>query len=156
MVHIFQLQKDASEETLIKLAHLLLEQQGPLAKNEPFATDMHAQILATIKLAQEEHSHAHIFIAEKEQAFVGAAFLNVAISIDKGGHYIWLNDLFVHKEHRNQGIAKKILLKVIYWAETKNIKGIELETGINNEATKALYNSLGFYDIISKRYGFGF
>ncbi|WP_413379579.1 GNAT family N-acetyltransferase [Alkalihalobacillus sp. 1P02AB] len=156
MVNVYQIRKDADEQTLIKLADLLLEQQGPLASSEPYATDMHSQILNTIKLTQEDSSHAFIFVAEKNETFVGAAFLNVAISIDKGGHYIWLNDLFVHKEHRNQGIAKKILLKVIYWAEQKKIKGIELETGINNEATKALYNSLGFHDIVSKRYGFRF
>ncbi len=83
-------------------------------------------------------------------------FLNVALSIKKGGYYIWLNDLYVHKEHRNQGIAKKVLLNVIYWAEQQDIKGIELETGINNEATKALYNSLSFYDIVSKRYCYHF
>ncbi|GAF64013.1 putative acetyltransferase [Bacillus sp. TS-2] len=156
MVKVYRVTSDADKQFIERLADLLLEQEGPLAQKEPYASEIRNQILATIQLTQENHSNAHIFVAEKDHLLVGAAFLNVAISLDKGGHYIWLNDLFVHKNQRNQGIAKKILLKVIYWAEQRNIKGIELETGINNEATKALYNSLGFYDIVSKRYGFRF
>ncbi|MDY7223459.1 GNAT family N-acetyltransferase [Halalkalibacterium halodurans] len=151
MVNVYKLPRNANRDTQIQLADLLMGQMESIGTKEPYQ-----QALKTIELALHPDSQAHIFVAEKDEAMVGAAFLNVGLSLDKGGYYIWLNDLYVHKEHRNQGIAKKILLKIIYWAETKEIKGIELETGINNEATKALYNSLGFYDIISKRYGFRF
>ncbi|MDT8859603.1 GNAT family N-acetyltransferase [Alkalihalobacillus sp. MEB130] len=151
MVKVYEVNKEVDIQFKRRIADLFMGQLDHIGP-----TNAYDQLIATIDLALKEDSQAHIFVAEKEQTLVGAAFLNVALSIDKGGHYIWLNDLYVHKEHRNQGIAKKILLKVIYWAEQEQIKGIELETGINNEATKALYNSLGFYDIISKRYGFRF
>ncbi|WP_306301175.1 GNAT family N-acetyltransferase [Thalassobacillus sp. C254] len=113
-------------------------------------------LLNAINLALEEGSQAHIFVAESNGNVLGVAFLNIGVGLNKGGYYLWLNDLYVHKEHRNQGIAKRLLLKIIYWAENNDIKGIELETGVNNAATKALYNSLGFYDVVSKRYGFRF
>ncbi|WP_332634537.1 GNAT family N-acetyltransferase [Halalkalibacter flavus] len=148
MVKVYEVDKEADIQLKRRIADLFMGQLEPIGP-----TNAYDQLMKTINLALKEDSQAHIFIAERENTIVGAAFLNIALSIDKGGHYIWLNDLYVHKEHRNQGIAKKLLLKVIYWAEQKEIKGIELETGINNEATKALYNSLGFYDIISKRYG---
>ncbi|KHF38428.1 GNAT family N-acetyltransferase [Halalkalibacter okhensis] len=148
MVKVYEVDKEADIQLKRRIADLFMGQMEPIGP-----ANAYDQLTKTINLALKEDSQAHIFIAEKENTIVGAAFLNIALSIDKGGHYIWLNDLYVHKEHRNQGIAKKILLQVIYWAEQKEIKGIELETGINNEATKALYNSLGFYDIISKRYG---
>ncbi|WP_100373544.1 GNAT family N-acetyltransferase [Bacillus sp. FJAT-45037] len=151
MVKVFEISKDADEVLQHRIADLLMGQMESVWAPNPYE-----QLLSSIKLALKEGSQAHIFVAEKDETLVGAAFFNVGISIDKGGHYIWLNDLFVHKEHRNQGIAKKLLLQIIYWAENEKIKGIELETGINNEATKALYNSLGFYDIVSKRYGFRF
>lgn len=148
MVNIYEVSKDASTEFQKRIADLFMGQMGTLGfKNAD------ESLITAIELALMEDSQAHIFVAEKGDMLVGAAFLNVSISIDIGGRYIWLNDLYVHKEHRNQGIAKKLLLHIIYWAEQKNIKGIELETGVNNEATKALYNSLGFYDIVSKRYG---
>ncbi|WP_017726886.1 GNAT family N-acetyltransferase [Halalkalibacterium ligniniphilum] len=151
MVKVFEVSRDADESLRLKIAELLMGQMESIGSNDPYQ-----QLLHTIYLSLETQSQAHIFVAEKDKAIVGAAFFNVGISMEKGGHYIWLNDLYVHKEHRNQGIAKKLLLKIIHWAETEDIKGIELETGINNEATKALYNSLGFYDIVSKRYGFRF
>jgi GNAT superfamily N-acetyltransferase len=118
------------------------------------ASDADERINYALDLILEEDSPAHMFVAEIDNIIVGLAFYNIAISIKKGGYYIWLNDLFVHKDYRNKSIARKMILKLVYWAENEDIKGIELETGINNEATKALYNSLGFYDIVSKRYGF--
>lgn len=151
MVKVYEIPKSADVQLQRRVADLLMGQMETLGSK-----DAYQQLTATIELALKTDSQAHIFVAEKEDTLVGAAFFNVALSIDKGGHYIWLNDLYVHKEHRNKGIAKKLLLHVIYWAEQQKIKGMELETGINNEATKSLYNSLGFYDIISKRYGFRF
>ncbi|MEB1806208.1 MAG: GNAT family N-acetyltransferase [Bacillaceae bacterium] len=148
---IFEVPTDADQSLRIRIADLLMGQMETLGKE-----DAYDRLLEAINLALQEGSSAHIFVAELEGAIIGAAFFNIGISITKGGHYIWLNDLYVHKEYRNRGIAKKLLLKIIYWSENEDIKGIELETGINNEATKALYNSLGFYDIISKRYGFRF
>ncbi|MFC0557727.1 GNAT family N-acetyltransferase [Halalkalibacter alkalisediminis] len=149
MVKVYEVDKDVDIQFKRRVANLFMGQLEPIGP-----ANVYDQLMRTIDLALKQDSQAHIFVAEKQDTLVGAAFFNVALSIDKGGHYIWLNDLYVHKEHRNQGIAKKLLLHVIYWAENEGIKGIELETGINNEATKSLYNSLGFYDIISKRYGF--
>lgn len=148
---IYEVAKDSDQPLRNKIADLLMGQMESVGEKNAYEL-----LLQAINLALQEGSSAHIIVAEKDDTILGAAFFNIGISIAKGGHYLWLNDLYVHKEHRNQGIAKKILLNVIYWAENKEIKGIELETGINNEATKALYNSLGFYDIISKRYGFRF
>ncbi|MGY4689502.1 GNAT family N-acetyltransferase [Salibacterium sp. K-3] len=150
-MNIYEIPKDASQNLREEVADLLMDQMASIGKDNAYEL-----LMDSIHLALQEHSDAHIFVAETEGAIVGAAFFNLGIALDKGGYYIWLNDLFVHKEHRNQGIAKKLLLKIIYWAENQGIKGIELETGVSNAATKALYNSLGFYDVVSKRYGFRF
>ncbi|MFB5661368.1 GNAT family N-acetyltransferase [Alteribacillus sp. HJP-4] len=148
---IYDIPKDADQNLREQVADLLMGQMESIGRENAYEL-----LLKAIDMTLEDNSGAHIFVAEYEGSILGAAFLNIGISLDKGGHYIWLNDLYVHKEYRNQGIAKKLLLKVIYWAENRGIKGIELETGISNAATKALYNSLGFYDVISKRYGFRF
>ncbi|TLS37986.1 GNAT family N-acetyltransferase [Pseudalkalibacillus caeni] len=114
-------------------------------------------ILNGINLALEESSPSKIVVAEsKENEIIGVAFFNIGISLTNGGPYIWLNELYVDPDYRNRGVGRKLLLHVIYWAEHEGIKTIELETGINNEVTKHMYNSLGFYDIVSKRYGFSF
>ncbi len=110
-------------------------------------------LLKTIDLALSDRSGAEFFVAEADSQIIGCAYFNIGISLEKGGHYIWLNDLYVKRDERQKGIAKRLLLHVLHWAEQNDLKGIELETGINNAATKKLYNSLGFYDIVSKRYG---
>lgn len=148
---VYEVPKDASEEMITNVADLLMGQMESIGLDNAYEL-----LVNSIHLTLEEDSNAHLFVADVDGAILGAAFMNISISLDKGGKYIWLNDLFVDKNHRNRGIAKKMLLKIIYWAENNELKGIELETGINNEATKALYNSLGFYDVVSKRYGFRF
>lgn len=146
---IYKVSNDADRALRDKITDLLV-----IKLKNVGADDAYERILAALDLTLQEGSSAHIIVAEVDEAIVGIAFFNIAISVKKGGKYVWLNDLYVHPDYRNRGIAKKLLLKLIYWAEGEQCKGIELETGINNAATKALYNSLGFYDIISTRYGF--
>ena len=148
-MNIYKIANNIDQSLRNKIVDLLL-----IKLKNVGADDAHERILAALDLTLQENSSAHIIVAELDDIVVGIAFFNVSISIKKGGYYVWLNDLYVHEEYRKRGIAKKLLLKLIYWAETEDIKGIELETGINNAATKALYNSLGFYDVISTRYGF--
>lgn len=141
-----------AEPSLIKkIASLLMQQMTRHNTQEAYNL-----LLNGIQLALKEESPAHIIVAEKNEEILGVAFFNVGISLKMGGRYVWLNDLFVHKEFRNRGIAKKMLLHLIRWSEKENIRGIELETGVNNSVTKHLYNSLGFYEIVSDRYCFNF
>lgn len=141
-----------AEPSLIKkIASLLMQQMTRHNTQEAYNL-----LLNGIQLALKEESPAHIIVAEENEEILGVAFFNVGISLKMGGRYVWLNDLFVHKEFRNRGIAKKMLLHLIRWSEKENIRGIELETGVNNSVTKHLYNSLGFYEIVSDRYCFNF
>ena len=147
MVKVYKIEKIEDSEIRLAITRLMMEQMNALSI--PITEE---ELLKTIDLALEKHSGAEIFAAEEEEKVIGCAFLNTGIGLDKGP-YIWLNDLYVHKEFRGRGIARKMLLKVLHWAEQEGFNGLELETGINNIATKKLYNSLGFYDIVSKRYG---
>ncbi|WP_018921532.1 GNAT family N-acetyltransferase [Salsuginibacillus kocurii] len=150
-MEIFQVPNNADEPLRQQIFNLLMGQMDSVGER-----NAEERLDRAIEETLEDDSPAYLFIAQHQGEVLGAAFLNVGISLSKGGRYIWLNDLYVHKDHRQQGIAKKLLLHIIYWAENNNLKGIELETGVNNQATKALYNSLGFYDVVAKRYGFSF
>ncbi|MFS0787328.1 GNAT family N-acetyltransferase [Shouchella sp. 1P09AA] len=151
MIEIVELSADTTAETKRELTYLFEKQLHNIAGKKAMTQIEH--ILNEALLPQ---SQTYFFIARYEGQAVAFAFFNTMTSFQKGGQYIWLNEIYVEEEYRNQGIAKKLLLRIIYWAETRNIKGIELETGLNNEATKSLYNSLGFYDVVSKRYSFRF
>ncbi|WNB90636.1 GNAT family N-acetyltransferase [Bacillus sp. NEB1478] len=148
---IYRVTNDVESNHIEEIAQLFLQQRT--MDGEP---EEHSRTITGIKLALENPDKSGIIVAEDEDSIIGLAFFNLGVSIRIGGPYLWLNDLFVHEEHRNRGIARKLLLHLIYWAERDGIKSIELETGINNSVTKHLYNSLDFHDIISKRYAFHF
>ncbi|NJP37591.1 GNAT family N-acetyltransferase [Alkalicoccus luteus] len=145
---IYHVQKPGTDDEISRIAALMMEQMEQLS--DPPELENLEQ---TVRTALQQECASEFFVAVRKDEFVGCAFLNKGVGLDKGGYYIWLNDLYVRKADRQQGIARKLLLRVLQWAEAENFKGIELETGMNNEATKRLYNSLGFYDIVSKRYG---
>ncbi|MBM7631558.1 GNAT family N-acetyltransferase [Geomicrobium sediminis] len=148
---IYALTEQHDQQIVQKATELLMGQMESIGGEHAYDN-----ILTTLHEVKDPDSNAELFIAEDQGIMVGAAFLNTMYSIRKGGRYVWLNDLYVREDQRNKGIAKKMLLAIIHWAEQHDYKGIELETGINNIATKRLYNSLGFYDVVSKRYGFQF
>lgn len=145
---IYKVEKPGTKEEITQIADLMMEQMEQLSDVPSIE-----KLQDTVTLALKQECASEFFIAEKSGSVVGCAFLNKGVALDKGGYYIWLNDLYVRKAERKQGIARKILLRVLQWGENEGLKGIELETGMNNEATKRLYNSLGFYDIVSQRYG---
>lgn len=118
--------------------------------------EAYQRVMSGIEQVLTDGSLSKIMIAEEDGNVLGMALVNIGINLRTGGKYIWLNELYVDTDYRNQGIGRKLLLYIIYWAENEQIKTIELETGVSNAVTKHLYNSLGFYDVVSKRYGFSF
>ncbi|WP_377889643.1 GNAT family N-acetyltransferase [Alkalihalobacillus sp. R86527] len=150
-MNVYQLSSQVEDDVIDKVAKLLMKQITHADREGSYE-----KLIAGAKLATSEETASRIVVAEDDGDILGVAFFNIGVSVANGGPYIWLNELFVDPDARNKGIGRKLLLHVIYWAEREGITGIELETGINNAVTKHLYNSLGFHDIISKRYGFTF
>lgn len=58
---------------------------------------------------------------------------------------IWvLNDLFVHSDYRQQGIARKLLQAVGTLASERGVLRISLSTELSNRQAQALYESEGY------------
>ncbi|MBM6382628.1 MULTISPECIES: GNAT family N-acetyltransferase [unclassified Paenibacillus] len=58
---------------------------------------------------------------------------------------IWvLNDLYVHKDHRKKGIARKLMHAAQTFASETGAIRITLSTAINNTKAQALYESEGY------------
>jgi ribosomal protein S18 acetylase RimI-like enzyme len=55
-----------------------------------------------------------------------------------------LNDLFVHQDFRNQGLAKSLMSFIMEFASRNSIRSINLETAPSNNAAQSLYDSLGW------------
>ncbi|MEC0127948.1 GNAT family N-acetyltransferase [Paenibacillus pabuli] len=58
---------------------------------------------------------------------------------------IWvLNDLYVHSDHRQRGIARKLLQAARQYGEESGAVRIALSTAISNKRAQALYESEGY------------
>ena len=84
-----------------------------------------------------------VFIAlEKEQAVGFTQLYKTFSSVSLKPFYI-LNDLYVDKEYRKQGVGKALLEHSKSFCISEGFKGLALETALENPAQK-LYESLGW------------
>ncbi|MEO0679819.1 MAG: GNAT family N-acetyltransferase [Pseudomonadota bacterium] len=56
---------------------------------------------------------------------------------------VWLKDLYVARAHRRRGAGEAATRAVIAWARDHGIGRVDLTTGHDNAAARALYASLG-------------
>ena len=55
-----------------------------------------------------------------------------------------LNDLYVAKEYRKQGIGEKLIQNVMNFAKENNAKFVQLSTAVDNYTAQSLYEQIGF------------
>ena len=55
-----------------------------------------------------------------------------------------LNDLYVDKEYRKQGIGEKLIQNAMNFAKENNAKFVELSTAVDNYTAQSLYEQIGF------------
>jgi len=87
-----------------------------------------------------------IFIATEEVENTGMGFVQLypsfsSVSMER---ILILNDLFVHEDHRKQGIAEALINESKKYSLKTNSKGIILETHSTNMNAQRLYDKIGF------------
>lgn len=55
-----------------------------------------------------------------------------------------LNDLYVDKEYRKQGIGEKLIKTAMNFAKENNATFVELSTAVDNYTAQSLYEQIGF------------
>ena len=66
-------------------------------------------------------------------------------SVSAGKAWI-LNDLYVHRENRRQGVAEQLMQQAIEFGKNTNAKYIALETHFDNFPAQTLYKNMGFVE----------
>lgn len=84
-----------------------------------------------------------IFIAVSDGVAVGFTQLFFSFSSVSLMPSLILNDLFVAKHYRNQGVAGQLLSRAKTYCASHRYKGLALETAMDNPAQK-LYEKLGW------------
>jgi len=72
------------------------------------------------------------------------ASLLYTISTAEGGKAAWFEDLVVHPEQRQRGIATDLLKFVVAQARAEGLVRLTLLTDMQNERAQALYRRVGF------------
>jgi streptothricin acetyltransferase len=113
-----------------------------------------------LRLASGVLSYEAIAVAPYEKVYPlwqkssaeGASFVARAgdrvvaeISLSNGWNgYAHIENLFVAREFRRQGLARELVERAVAWAESRNLAGVMLETQSNNVPACQLYESCGF------------
>lgn len=97
-----------------------------------------------------EASDRHVLLA---RSFAGevvgvATFAHVCEVAD-------LNRVIVRADRRGEGIGRRLVRAGIEWAEALGVERMILEVAVENEAARALYDSLGFEAISRRRDYYG-
>ncbi|MEJ5241497.1 MAG: ribosomal protein S18-alanine N-acetyltransferase [Anaerolineales bacterium] len=92
----------------------------------------------TFRYELTENPAARAWVAEKDGAIVGMLLLWLIVD---EAH---IATLAVHPEHRQQGIARRLLLRALRAAWEEGARRAFLEVRVSNLAAQNLYRQLGF------------
>lgn len=110
--------------------------------NETMSEKVHISLAETIA----NHQNARVFLASKDETFVGVATCFINISTFKAKPYYNIHDIAVLPAFRGKGIGKALLTHIIEDARQRGFCKITLEVRHDNHSAQMLYKSLGFED----------
>lgn len=87
--------------------------------------------------------NCHCVVVEHNKKVIGFGSIIVFLT-PVHGHKGRIEDIIIHKDHRGQGLGKKLVEELISIAKNKNIRNIHLTSNPSREAARNLYKTLGF------------
>ncbi len=96
------------------------------------------------KVLQDEHYIC--FVAVKGNRLIGCIFLYYHQSILHNAPSLMIEEVIVDKDHRNEGIGKRMIQEAIAFAKKSNFAEIEVSTEVANTRAQYFYHSFGFVD----------
>lgn len=110
-----------------------------------------SKIRATVNEFALKPEKGRFVIFEINQIIVGYALLVFYWSMEYGGNFIFIDEIFVEQAHRNQGISSTFF----QWLESEfrgKAVGFFLEVEPSNDRALTLYQRMGFVPYIRPHY----
>lgn len=102
-------------------------------------------IIASLQNALSSKSRSILFLLKDEYNIgIGFSFGNIGSGLESGGDYIWLNELFISKNYRNNGLGKKLVTFIENWCVKQNICYISCSTGVKNVKAQNFYSNMEY------------
>lgn len=103
------------------------------------------EVRQVVRNAMKSTSRAVFFVSyDENRKAIGFAYGNVCCGLECGGDYFWLNELYVHEDHRKTGLGTELLKYVRDWAAEEKCVYMALVTHPRNKNAQALYAANGF------------
>jgi GNAT superfamily N-acetyltransferase len=141
MKHSSALIRQATIDDIDILAELL---SHLFAIEIDFTTDTEKQKTALRILI--ESGSAVIYVAEDGNKIVGMVTGQLVISTATGGYSLLLEDMYISKDYRKNGIGSMLISFLESWGAKKNIGRIQLVADRRNISARVFYNRQGFAD----------
>ncbi len=132
----------AIEEDLDELSDLL----GELFSEESDFRPNKEKQLRGLRLIFEQPNRGRVFVLRCDHSIVGMINLLFTISTAEGGFVILLEDLVIHKAHRDKGYGSQLLEYAIDFARKKNFLRITLLTDRPEIKSQAFFKRHGFFE----------
>jgi ribosomal protein S18 acetylase RimI-like enzyme len=89
-------------------------------------------------------SLGRIWMVEVESSTVGFAIVTFCYSIEFGGRFALLDELYLSSASRGQGLGTEVLKQIEAAMQSENISALRLEVNRANGAAERLYRRAGF------------
>ena len=93
---------------------------------------------------QADPSQGSAWLVESGGAAVGYAVLTFGFSLEFGGRYALLDELFILADHRSRGVGRQVLSRLEQICRGLGLMALRLEVGRTNHAARRLYERVGF------------
>ena len=128
----------ADREEYLKMADDFYHSGAPIAP----VPKKHMEITFDEMMSSDRYVEGYFF--EEDGIVKGFALLAKTFSQEAGGIVIWIEELFVKEEYRNNGLVQKFF-EFLYETH-KDAARFRLETEPDNEDAMRLYYRMGFED----------
>jgi ribosomal protein S18 acetylase RimI-like enzyme len=91
----------------------------------------------------DDPSIGDVWIVEGAQ-IVGYLVITWGWGIESGGREALIDEIYIARDHRGQGLASALVQVSLEKARTLNTKAVFLETESDNPQSRVLYERLGF------------
>ena len=91
-----------------------------------------------------DRSLGSVMLVARDSEVIGYAALTLGYSLEFGGSFYVLDELFIRDEHRGRGSGWQVLAVIKEDARMRGLHAIRLEVGRTNVRAQDLYRRVGF------------
>jgi GNAT superfamily N-acetyltransferase len=108
-----------------------------------FQSDRDKQLHA-LRLILDNPALGRLFVLRDAEKVLGMANALITLSTAEGGRVLLLEDVIVRREHRNNGLGRRLVEHIFAWTKAEGMTRVTLLTDRDNKAALDFYRKLGF------------